>query len=137
MKNVFENVFAVAALTALLVCGAPGARAAEGANEKSAQPTKPEHKPKSIPFHGKVTALDTTAKVITLEGKEKSRTFQITSETRITKDGKPAVLKDVTVAGSVSGRAKENAAGKWEVVTLNVGANSGTAKQNEKKPEKK
>jgi len=31
MKNVFENVFPVAALTALLVCGAPGARAAEGA----------------------------------------------------------------------------------------------------------
>src|SRR5438445_12484669 len=106
MKTVFENVFAVAALTALLACGAPGARAAEGANEKSAQPTKPERKPKSIPFHGKVTALDTAAKVITLEGKEKSRTFQITSETRITKDGKPAVLKDVTVAGSVSGRAK-------------------------------
>jgi hypothetical protein len=49
-----------------------------------------------------------------LEGKEKGRTFQITSATKITKDGKPAVTDDVLVGQTVGGLAKETAAGKWE-----------------------
>ena len=66
--------------------------AAEASNDKSAQDSKAEHKAKQMPFHGKVSAIDKTAKTIALEGKEKNRTFQITSSTKITKDGKPAIV---------------------------------------------
>ena len=90
-----------------------------------------------MPFRGKVSAVDKTAKTITLDGKEKGRTFQITSGTKITKDGKPAVLDDVTVGESVRGVAKENATGKLEAVTLKVGALAGNPKPNEKKSETK
>ena len=88
-----------------------------------------------MPFRGKISAVDKTTKTITLEGKEKSRTFQITSASKITKDGKPAVMDDVIVGQTVGGLAKETAAGKWEVVTLNIGAKAGKAKDAEKKGE--
>ncbi len=127
----------LALLTAAMVLIGPAIQAAEGAKDKSAQTPKSERKQKQIPFRGKVSAVDKTAKTITLEGKEKSRTFQITSATKITKDGKPAVMDDVIVGQTVGGSARETAAGKWEVVSLNVGAKAGKAKDTEKRGENK
>src|SRR5262245_17946614 len=69
-------------------------------------------KARGTPFRGKIGAVDKTAKTITLESKEKPRTFQITSETRMRKDRKPATLDDVQVGDSVGGAARENAEGK-------------------------
>ena len=127
----------LALLTAAMVFAGPATQAAESAKDKSVQPPKSEGKQKQMPFRGKVSAVDKTAKSVTLEGKEKSRTFQITSTTKITKDGKPAVMDDVLVGQIVGGLAKETAAGKLEVVTLNIGAKVGKAKDAEKKGENK
>ncbi len=110
--------------------------AAEKPKDKSADAAKVEKK-KQVPFRGKVSTVDKVAKAIALEGKEKQRVFQITSETKITRDGKPAVFDDVAAGESVGGLARENAAGKMEVVTLNVGAKPGKAKSDEAKKEKK
>jgi len=132
-----KKLLALAVLTALITWASPGAPAAEGAKDKSAQAPKSENKPKQMPFRGKVSAVDKTAKTITLEGKEKGRTFQITSATKITKDGKPSVLDEVTVGECVGGLAKGDAAGKWESLTLNVRAKGGREKLDEKKGEKK
>src|SRR5947199_137111 len=123
----------LALLTAAMVFTGPATEAAEGATDKSTQTPKSEGKQKRMPFSGKVSAVDKTTKTVTLEGREKSRTFQITSATKITKDGKPAVLDDVIVGQTVRGLAKETATGKWEVVTLNIGAKAGKAKDAEKK----
>jgi len=131
-----KKLFTLSVLVALIAGVPPTVRAAEAYKDKSAQAPKSENRPKQLPFRGKVGAVDKTAKTITLEGKEKSRTFQITSGTKITKDGKPAVLDDVTVGESVRGVAKENAAGKLEAVTLKVGALAGNAKPNDQKGEK-
>ena len=119
----------LAVLTAAMFFTDPATRAAEGAKDKSAQTPKPEGKQKQMPFRGKVSAVDKTNKTVTLEGK--SHTFQITSATKITKAGKPAVIDDVIVGQTVGGLAKETAAGKWEVVTLNTGAKVGKAKDAE------
>src|SRR6266540_3727655 len=105
-------------LTAAMVLTGSATQAAEGANDKSPQAPKSERKQKQMPFRGRISAVDKTTKTVTLEGKEKSRAFQITSATKITKDGKPAVLDDVIVGQTVGGLAKETATGKWEVVTL-------------------
>jgi len=136
MKNAFK-VFTLAVLTASIACIPASLRAAEASKDKAAEAPKPENKPKQMPFRGKVSAVDKSTKTITLEGKEKGRTFHITSESKITKEGKPSVLDEVTVGESVGGMAKESAAGKWEVVTLNVGPKAGKPKQDEKKGEKK
>ncbi len=132
-----KKLFRLSLLVALIAGVPPTVRAAEGYKDKSTQAPKSENRAKQLPFRGKVSAVDKTAKTITLAGKEKGRTFQITSGTKITKDGKPAVLDDVTVGESVRGVAKENAAGKLEAVSLKVGAMAGNAKQNEKKSETK
>jgi len=130
-----RNSFVLALLTVAILFTGPATRAAEGAKDTPSQTPKSERKQKQIPFRGKVGAVDKTAKTVTLEGKEKSRTFQITSATKITQDGKPAVIDDIIVGQTVGGSAKQTAAGKWEVVTLNIGAKAGKAKDAEKKGE--
>ena len=132
-----KKLFTLSVLIALIAGVPPTVRAAEAYKDKATQAPKSDNRPKQLPFRGKVGAVDKTAKTITLEGKEKGRTFQITSGTKITKDGKPAVLDDVTVGESVRGVAKESATGKLEAVSLKVGASAGNAKQNEKKSETK
>ena len=124
-----------ALMTAAMVFTSPSTQAAEGAKDKSAQPPKSVGKQKQMPFRGKVSAVDKTTKTIALEGKEKSRTFQITSASKITKDGKPAVMDDLIVGQTVGGSARETVSGKWEIVTLNIGTKAGRAKDVEKKGE--
>jgi hypothetical protein len=131
-----KMLLALGVLAAVVACVSPTNQAAESSKDKPAQAPKSGSKARQMPFRGKISAVDKTAKTITLEGKEKGRTFQITSATKITKDAKPAVLDDVTVGETVGGLAKENAAGKWVVVSLNVGARAGKAKRGEKNAEK-
>ena len=131
-----KKLFTLSVLIALIAGVPPTVRAAEAYKDKATQAPKSDNRPKQLPFRGKVGAVDKTAKTITLAGKEKGRTFQITSGTKITKDGKPAVLDDVTAGESVGGRAKENAAGKWEILTLNIGKPE-KAPHGQKKGEKK
>ena len=72
---------------------------------------------KAGPFHGKLLAVDKIAKTIAV-GK---RTFQVTSETRIKKAGKPATLEDGVVGETVSGYIKPTADGKLVATTINFG----------------
>ena len=103
----------------LLMAGIVGAPARLRAQEKSTKPAteKKEKKPSAGPFHGKLAALDKTAKTITV-GK---RTFQITSETRINKEGKPATLDDGVVGEEVSGYVKPDDNGKLVATKVNFG----------------
>jgi hypothetical protein len=106
------------------------------AADKSADTPKAEKKAKHMPFKGKVSAVDKTAMTITLEGKEKARTFSITSQTRIQKDGNPAVVDDIKVGEAVGGQAAEGDGGKWEITTLNLGKKVPEAKPTTKKSSK-
>lgn len=101
MKKSFIQTLAVAFVAALALTASvqaePEKKKPEAAAEKKAED------PNGIPFRGKLTAVDTTAKTITVGGKEKDRTFSVTSETRIKKDGKPATLADAKVGDEVGG----------------------------------
>jgi hypothetical protein len=82
--------------------------------------------PSSLPFHGALTAVDTNAMTLTV-GK---RTFNMTSETIITKDGKPAVLAEGVVGGQVRGAYKKNAEGKLDAISIHfVSATGGKKKE--------
>ena len=67
----------------------------------------------SLAASGKVSNLDTNAMTLTV-GK---RTFEITSETRISKGGNPAILSDIAVDDKVS-IAYKKADGKLNAVTI-------------------
>ena len=105
-------------LTSSLLTAAVAVPAAETPAEKAA-PAKT--KAPGLPFRGKVSAVDKDQRTVSLAGREKSRTFQITATTKIKKDGKPATFEAVTVGESVGGYALRNESGHPEVVTLNLG----------------
>jgi len=94
-----------------------------------------EKKAVAGPFHGKLAALDKSAKTITV-GK---RTFQVTSETKIHKAGKPATFEEGVVGEEVSGYIKPTDDGKLVATTVNFGPKADTKaadKAAEKKKEK-
>ena len=131
-KTLVPFVLALALLTPTL-----SSRAADQPVEKAAEGKK-DAKAKFRPFHGKIKEADKQAKSIVLEG-EKAQTFQITTETRISKEGKPATFDELTAGETVGGRAQEND-GKWDAVTINIGkppVKAPKTKQLEQKPEAK
>jgi Cu/Ag efflux protein CusF len=78
-----------------------------------------KHKKHDItPFHGKLSAIDTNAMTLTVG----ERTFEITSETKITKDGQPAVLSDGVVGEMAGGAYKKGADGKLSATSVHFGA---------------
>jgi hypothetical protein len=83
------------------------------------------------PFRGKLAAVDKIAKTI----KVGESVYQITSATKITKDGKPAKLEDGVIGEPVSGYVKPTEDGKMPATTVRFGAKADT-KGGSKKKEK-
>ena len=103
----------------------------------AAEKEKKEGKTRGTPYAGKVGAVDKAAKTVTIATKEKSRTYQITSETRLSKGGKPATLDDVTVGEEAAAYGHEEG-GKYIAQSLRVGPRpEGEAKGKSKAKEKK
>jgi hypothetical protein len=107
----------------IVSCLAAGAIAAVGlatpsfaaAQEHSAgQETKAE---KKQPFHGKVEAVDTEAKTLTVGGK----VIGITDATKLTRAGKSITLGAVKVGEEAHGMTHQIAGGKTEALTVNIG----------------
>jgi hypothetical protein len=85
-------------------------------------------KPKKIPFHGKLQAVDTSADTITIAGKT-PRVFQLTSTTKITDGaGNPSTLAAATVGEDVGGSYEKDASGTKTLFSVRFGAKTGTAK---------
>ena len=71
---------------------------------------------KHLPFVGKVTAVDTTAKTVTVG----TKTYNLTADTKIMKEGKPATLADITVGEMVGGSYKKDDAGKLNALSIRI-----------------
>ena len=116
MRKTIIRFFIVGVLTTMMASlSFPGR-----AEDKTEAPGQ-THKSNKIPFHGKITAVDKVAMTITLAGKEKPRTIQITSQTKIMKAGKPATFDDATLGEEVGGSAHQLADGKLEATSLRIG----------------
>jgi hypothetical protein len=123
-------------ITAILACSLVSILPATQAADKPTEETPPKTKAAGrLQLHGTVSAIDKTAKTIALEENGKSRTFQVTSATRIHKDGKPATLDEVAVGESARGTYHEKE-GKLELNTLRVGKTGKPEKGPEEKPAK-
>jgi len=130
---------AVLGLLVTAIAVAPGQAFGQEAKKpdtgKKATVEKSEQARKSgvIPFRGKISAVDQTAKTITVG----ERTFQITSETRIMKAGKPATLTDAAVGEEVGGSYVKADDGKLTARMVRIGPKPEAAPATGKKPEKK
>lgn len=118
MKNNMIKLSVISLLTAAILAVPALSRADDPANAPAAAGQTAKHKRAGgvIPFRGTVTAVDTNAMTLTI-GK---RMFGITSKTRITKDGKPAVLCEIAVGDRVGGAYKKSADGRLEARTIHA-----------------
>ena len=105
-----KTMLRVAALSLLAVAMAATPSTALGQGKKKGkaageqnEPSKGEKKQGVIPFRGKLASVDKSAKTITVG----ERTFQITSETKTMKAGKPATLDDAVVGEEVGGQYRK------------------------------
>ncbi len=113
-----------ASLLAMAIAGMPVQLLAQSTNNPAATKTSTAVKQNSAtkkksahPFHGNLAAVDKTAKTIKLG----ESVYQITSETKITKGGKPATLDDGVVGEPVSGYAKPTGDGKMAATSVRFG----------------
>ncbi len=122
-------------LLALSITGLPGrVHAQDNQNPAVEKKETKEKKPGAVPFHGKLKAVDNTVKTIAV-GK---LTIQITSETKITKAGKPAVLEDGIVGEEVGGAYQKTEDGKLDATSVRFGPKpaKGPSKEDATKSEK-
>ena len=131
MKKNILKITTLSLLAAAIIAAPVIARAQDATNTPatSGQETPVKHKKHSIlPFHGTLTAIDTNAMTLTIG----TRTFEITSDTKITKDGQPATLSDGVVGEMAGGAYKKGADGKLNATTISFGAKA-TGEKHKKK----
>ncbi len=112
------SLFAAALVAMPVLSRAQDSNAPASPNQTA--PAKPK-KHSNPPFHGKLSAVDTNAMTLTVG----TLTLQVTPDTKITKDGQPAVLADGVVGGQVRGSYKKTDDGKLNAVTVHFGVKSG------------
>jgi hypothetical protein len=147
-KIMFVAVATVALSVPIAVLAAPKTSPSPSPSAHASPATKPTTSPapkttaspadktttaRAIPFHGKISAVDQTAKTFTIAGKEKSRVFKVTDKTVITKAGAAATMKDVVANEEVRGSYWKAADGSLETKTLKVGSATVETKTTKKK----
>jgi hypothetical protein len=110
----------LATIFAALVVGVPLSISAQDKTTPAPSAPATTAKPKGIPFRGKLGEVDKVNKTITLDEKTK-RVFEVTSDTKIMKAGKPATLDDGVVGEDVGGQYTKSADGKLLLKSLRFG----------------
>ena len=88
-------------------------------------PAKPSARP--IPFHGVVAAVDQKNKTFTITGKEATRVFKVTEQTKILKGARTATMSDIVEHAEVSGAYWKNTDGTLEAKMVKLGPASKSA----------
>ncbi len=90
----------------------PAEAAPDAAKKKAAE---------RLPFRGTIKSTDAAAMTVTLGGQQRDRVFHITSESRLTKAGQPAVFGDIKPGEEVGGQYRRRENGEMEILSLRVG----------------
>ena len=98
--------------------------------EAASPAAKPAGRP--LPFHGKVSAVDQSAKTFTIGGKQGSRVFKVTDTTSITKAGAPATMTDIVENERARGTYVKQADGSLEAKTVKIGPKTEGEKKGKK-----
>ncbi len=130
MKIQIIRPITIGLLTALVAIASPSL----GAADKGPLPDAVEKGKRNdrIPFRGKINSVDKTAMILVLEGKEKKRTIKVTSQTRMTKAGKPATLNDAIAGEEVAGQSIKTTDGKEEAISVRFGEKPESAAKEKK-----
>ena len=112
----------ILSLFAAAIIGLPAVSHAQGTgtNAPAATDQTAKEKPKKhegLVFRGTVSAIDTKAMTLKVE----TRTFAITADTKITRDGQPATLADGVVGEPVGGTYKKGDDGTLTASVIHFG----------------
>ena len=124
-KITLFSLIAATVIAVPVMLHAQDASSSTSSSSTSATPT-PKHK-HGAPFRGTVDGVDTNAMTLTVG----SRTFQITSSTKIASNGQPGVLSDATVGEPVSGYYKPDPdnTNTLDAVSVHLGKGKGSGKK--------
>jgi hypothetical protein len=123
-KTMMKNILKISLFIAAIVAAPALSRAqdtttnAPAVAPDQAAPAPAKLKKQGFVFRGTVSAIDTNTMTLTVE----TRTFDITSDTKIMKDGQPATLGDGVVGEPVSGAYKKGGDGKLNATSVRFGA---------------
>lgn len=78
----------------------------------------------TYPFRGKVASFDAAAQALRLEGKTTQRVVLLTPQTRLTKQGQPALLDDLKPGEQVGGTLRKSPEGREEALLIRIGPKS-------------
>ena len=114
-------------VTAALIAAPSALRAEDTAAAPATTETTPAKKKNAdaIPYHGAITAIDTTGSTITV-GENK---ITITPTTKISRDGNKAKLTDFAVGDKVTGSYKKSATGDLNALSLREGKKAAGGKK--------
>ena len=131
------GIVVVCLLFAAIAMATTQASAQQRKSEKTAATAKKdvpktEKQAAVLPFRSTLGALDKIAKTITVG----ERTFQVTSETKLSKGGKPATFDNATVGAEVSGSYLKGDDGKLNVKTARFGPKLGAEAKKTDNPKK-
>lgn len=118
MKKYIARIMVLSLLATAMIALPVAARAQDANTNEPPHQTMTPKKHNTIPFRGKVAAMDTQAMTLTVG----NRTFQITADTKISRDGQPATLSDGVEGEPVRGTYKKTEAGKLEALSVYFGA---------------
>ena len=120
------------ALATLPLTAAEKADKSEIKKEEKASPSKAERVGQSVPFHGTLKAK--TDASFTIQYRTKDLTIEVTSESKLTKNGKPTTLAEAVVGEDVGGQYHSHE-GKMIAKSVRFGTKPEVEKT--KKPEAK
>ncbi len=116
MKNIIK-LTGLTLLAAALVAMPVGLRAQDATtNAPAAAAPMAKKKGGTLPFHGKISAVDASGGSLTVG----TLTLNVTSKSKITTNNVPATLADFKVGDNVAGAYKKTAEGKLNVTTLHL-----------------
>jgi|GEM_PF-3843321 len=115
MKNLTKLLY-LATLAAFLASEGSVVAQTADTNTPAASTKHKSKKSSTTTVSGVVASVDNDAKTITL--KDHDKPYQVTSKTKITKKGEPALLTDFVAGDKVSIRAKEDAAGMLAATSI-------------------
>ena len=117
---------AIYALVAAALVAAPAiVRAQDNSHKPDATESHKAAKKHGLPFHGKIAAVDTTAMTV----KVGKMTINVTSDTKIFKEGKPAAFSDLTVGEKINGAYQKDDAGKMTASVIHIGGGKAEGKK--------
>jgi hypothetical protein len=79
------------------------------------------------PIRGKLVAIDKAARTFSLGSSKAPRIYKVSGETKITKNGKAALLSDAVVGEDVGGYVEKQADGTLKVLSVRFGPKPASA----------